>query len=45
MKEGEAVEDNNSDTIFTNPNHSYTRELVNLKTLSYRDKDHKNGHY
>lgn len=42
MKEGEAIEDNNSDTIFTNPNHSYTRELVNLKTLSYRDKDHKN---
>ena len=37
MKEGEIIEDNSSNLIFSNPTHEYTNKLVNFKSASYRD--------
>ncbi len=37
MKEGEIIEDNSSNMIFSNPKHEYTNKLVNFKTSPYRN--------
>jgi microcin C transport system ATP-binding protein len=36
MKEGKIIEDNNSNIIFSNPKHEYTKKLVNFKSSTYR---------
>ena len=37
MKEGKLLESNTTSNIFSNPQHEYTKELVNFKTPTYRD--------
>ena len=36
MKEGELIESNTTSNIFSNPQHNYTKELVNFRTSNYR---------
>ena len=36
MKEGELLESNTTSNIFSNPQHNYTKELVNFRTTNYR---------
>ena len=36
MKEGELLESNTTSNIFSNPQHNYTKELVNFRTTKYR---------
>ena len=37
MKEGKLLESNTTSNIFSNPQHEYTKELVNFKTPTYRN--------
>ena len=37
MKGGKILEINTTENLFTNPQHEYTKELVNFKTKTYRD--------
>ena len=37
MKEGKILESNTTSNIFSNPQHNYTKELVNFKTSNYRN--------
>jgi ABC-type microcin C transport system duplicated ATPase subunit YejF len=43
MKEGEIIEDNTSNMIFSNPKHEYTNKLVNFKTTPYRNNTVKSN--
>ena len=43
MKQGEIIEDNNSNMIFSNPKHEYTNKLVNFKASPYRDNNVKSN--
>ena len=37
MKNGTIIENQSTNKIFSNPQHAYTRELVNFKSSNFRD--------